>query len=71
MKNNFKLFNGKQQHEFKLALMTDGATGLVVRLDKHVVKGGMILLMEDLRFYSRSRVAVDIVWGLATNLYEW
>ena len=35
-----------------------------------MVKEAMINLMEDLRFFSRAR-QVNIVWGIATNLYEW
>lgn len=42
-----------------------------MRLDKRFVKEPMLDLMEDLRFFTRARPDVDVVWGIATSLYEW
>lgn len=69
--NGFKLHNGKQEHQFKLALLTERHSGILVRTDKTIVKEAMINLMEDLRFFARARRNVDVVWGIATNLFEW
>ena len=68
---NFKLKNGAQSHEFKLGLLSQSQSGILVRLDKRFVKEPMLDLMEDLRFFARARPSVDIVWGIATSLYEW
>ena len=67
--NGFKLHNGKQEHQFKLALLTEHHSGILVRTDKTIVKEAMINLMEDLRFFARARRGVDIVWGIATNKF--
>jgi len=69
--DNFKLKNGSQSREFKLGLLSQSQSGILVRLDKRFVKEPMLDLMEDLRFFARARPNVDIVWGIATSLYEW
>ena len=68
---NFKLKNGNQTREFKLGLLSQNESGILVRVDKRFVKEPMLDLMEDLRFFSRARKNVDVVWGIATSLYEW
>ena len=71
VKTNLKAKNGTQSSELKLlAMRHDCQTALVVRLDKKSVKEPMLLLMEDLRFYTRA-YSTDVVWGVASNLYEW
>ena len=68
---NFKLKNGNQTHEFKLGLLSQDHGGILVRLDKTMTKEAMVILMEDLRFYTRAKPEIDVIWGVATNLYEW
>jgi len=46
------------------------SSGMVARLHKKFVKDAMLEVMEDLRFIARDR-SLDVVYGIATNLFEW
>ena len=54
--------------DFRLGIMQN--SGILVRADKRFVKEAMLLVMEDLRCIARVR-GLDVVYGIATSLFEW
>lgn len=51
-------------------MLSTPKVALLARLDKRFVKEAMLLVMEDCRFFARSQQQ-PVVWGVASNLFEW